>query len=219
VNDRAKELLIRGTLQLGVALGPAEVGRLASFATELKKWNRKMNLTAIHDDEEIVVKHFLDSLTLLKAIGRKGSLLDIGSGAGFPAIPVQIICHDLRVTSVDAVEKKILFQRHAARLLHLGNLTPIHARGEELAGCFAGRFDWVASRAFSDLPTFVRIALPLIGERGQIVAMKGKGGRDEAGAARPSLADMGVEVVDVRDFTLPFSGAGRSLVVMGREKG
>ncbi len=216
MNDRAKELLTHGAAELGVPLTPAELGRFYRFAAELKKWSRKINLTAIHDDEEIAVKHFLDSLSLLKVIGRKGELLDIGSGGGFPVIPLKIVCHDLRVTSVDAVEKKVIFQRHAARLLGLHDFFALHARGEELAAHHAGRFDWVVSRAFSDIPTFVRIALPLIKDAGKIVAMKGKGGREEAAAARSSLRDMGVAVTEVSEFRLPVSGDARSLVVMER---
>ncbi len=216
MNDRAKELLTRGAAELGVPLTPAELGRFYRFAAELKKWNRKINLTAIHTDEEIALKHFLDSLSLLKAVGRTGHLLDIGSGGGFPAIPLKIVCHNLHVTSVDAVEKKVIFQRHAARLLGLHDFAALHARGEELPAHYAGRFDWVVSRAFSDIPTFVRIALPLIKDKGKIVAMKGKGGREEAAVGRAALNKMGVVVAEVHEFCLPVSGDVRALVVMER---
>jgi 16S rRNA (guanine527-N7)-methyltransferase len=216
VNDRAKDILIRGGAELGVEPSPAELGRFYRFAAELKKWSRKINLTAIHADEEIAVKHLLDSLSLLKVVGRKGHLLDVGSGAGFPAIPLKIVCHDLHVTSVDAVEKKVIFQRHAARLLGLHDFTVLHARGEELAAHHAGCFDWVVSRAFSDIPTFVRIALPLIRDNGKIVAMKGRGGREEAHLVSSSLAGLGVKVAEVIEFRLPVSGDARSLIVLAR---
>ncbi|GFE56986.1 16S rRNA (guanine(527)-N(7))-methyltransferase RsmG [Geobacter sp. AOG1] len=216
MNERAKELFSRGLTQLGLQLTSAELGKFYQLATELTKWSRKINLTAIRGDEDIVVKHFLDSLTLLRAIGSKGSLLDIGSGGGFPALPVKIACHDLHVVSVDAVEKKIIFQRHAARLLGLHHFDALHVRGEELAVNYAGHFDWVVSRAFSDIPTFVRMALPLIKGSGKIVAMKGRGGKDEARAAEHPLIDMGARVVEVMEFTLPVSGDARSLVIIER---
>ncbi|KAF0218393.1 MAG: hypothetical protein FD174_3010 [Geobacteraceae bacterium] len=216
MNDAAKELFLRGSMQLGVQLTTAELGRFYTFAAELKKWSRKINLTAIKDDADIAVKHFLDSLTLLKVVKGRGRLLDIGSGGGFPAIPVKIALHELDVVSVDAVEKKIIFQRHAARLLHLHGFEAVHARGEELAARYAGHFNWVVSRAFSDIPTFVKIALPLIKENGKIVAMKGRGGRDEARAAEKHLADLGLAVAEVIEFQLPISGDARSLVVMQR---
>lgn len=217
MNERAKEHLVQGARELGVELTTAELGKFYHFAAELKKWARKINLTAITADEEIAVKHFLDSLTLLKIVTGHGRLLDIGSGAGFPAIPVKIARHELKVVSVDAVEKKVIFQRHAARLLRLHDFEAVHARGEELAGHFAGAFHWVVSRAFSDIPTFVRIVLPLIKDNGTIIAMKGRGGGEEAKLVSSSLAGLGVRVTEVLEFRLPISGDARSLVVMERE--
>src|ERR1019366_9310270 len=105
-------------------------------------------------------------LTLLQLVGQRGTLLDIGAGPGFPAIPLKIVRHDLKVTAVDAVEKKVIFQRHAGRVLGLHAFEALNDWGEELAARYAGSFDWVVSRAFADIPTFVRIALPLIREDG-----------------------------------------------------
>jgi 16S rRNA (guanine527-N7)-methyltransferase len=216
VNERAKGQLVAGAAELGLGLTTSELGKLYAFAEELKKWSRKINLTAIKNDEEIAVKHFLDSVTLLKAVGPKGQLLDVGSGGGFPAIPLAIIRHDLRVVSVDAVEKKVIFQRHVSRHLGLHNFEAIHVRAEELVARHAGYFDWAVSRAFSDIPTFVRIALPLINEHGKIIAMKGKGGREEADSAVSTLQELGVEVSGIMEFRLPVSGDSRSLVIMMR---
>ena len=214
MKERARELFARGAAELGIALSPGELGKFHAYAGELQKWSRKINLTAITGDEEIAVKHFLDSLTLLKVVGHKGRLLDIGSGGGFPAIPLKIVCHDLRIVSVDAVEKKIIFQRHAARLLGLQGFEALHVRGEELARGYAGSFDWVVSRAFSDIPTFVRIALPLLAPGGRIVAMKGRGGSEEAATVASALAELGIRVVEIIEFRLPVSGDARALVVM-----
>jgi 16S rRNA (guanine527-N7)-methyltransferase len=218
VNERAKGLLVTGAAELGVKLSAAELGKLYAFAAELKKWSRKINLTAIRGDEEIAVKHFLDSLVLLRVVGVKGDLLDIGSGGGFPAIPLKIARRELQVVSVDAVEKKVIFQRHAARLLGLHGFEALHVRAEELAAQRGGRFDWVVSRAFADIPTFVRIALPLIREQGKIIAMKGRGGREEAEAAGAALRGMGGEVSEIIEFHLPVSGDARSLIIINRRR-
>jgi len=217
VNERAKGLLVTGAGDLGVKLTPAELGKLFAFATELKKWSKKINLTAIRGDEDIVVKHFLDSLVLLRVVGVKGDLIDIGSGGGFPAIPLKIVRRELQVVSVDAVEKKIIFQRHAARLLGLHGFEALHARAEELAVQRGGCFDWVVSRAFADIPTFVRITLPLINEQGKIIAMKGRVGREEADAAGPALRGMGAEVREIIELHLPVSGDARSLIIINRK--
>lgn len=216
MSERGKELLITGAASLGLNLTTAELGKFYALAAELKKWGRKINLTAIREDEDIAVKHFIDSLTLLRIIGVKGDLLDIGSGGGFPAIPLKIVCHKLHVVSVDAVEKKIIFQRHVARQLGLTRFEALHSRAEELSARHSGCFDWVVSRAFTDVPTFVRIALPLLTEGGRIIAMKGRDGREEVVAAQSALHEMGVEVSEIVELRLHGSGDLRALIVMKR---
>lgn len=212
----AVKILESGASELGIALTPEQIEGFCRFGDELKKWGAKVNLTAIKADEEIVVKHFLDSLTLLPLLRDAERLADIGSGGGFPAIPLKIIRPDLHVTAIDAVEKKLIFQRHAARLLNLSAFEAIHARGEDLAEKYAGSFDLVVSRAFADIPTFVRIALPILATGGVIIAMKGKEGQGEAEDARSALDELGLAVTDIVELRLPVSGDGRTLVVMKR---
>ena len=211
------EALREGASELQIPLQDQHFSQFERYLKDLIAWNKKTNLTAITDDKEIAVKHFLDSLTLVKALGRKGHLLDIGAGAGFPSLPVKIVRPELHVTTVDAVEKKVIFQRHAARTLGLHGFEALHARGEELAVHHAERFDYVVSRAFSDIPTFARMALPLLKGNGRIVAMKGRGGTDEATAARAPLAELGLRIVEVLEFPLPVTGDRRALVVIERQ--
>jgi len=219
MDQEAREILLRGAAQLGVEVNPAQAEKFALFVVELRKWNRKINLTAITTEREIALKHFVDSLSLCRVVDRGGRLLDLGSGGGFPVIPFAILHPESEAVSVDAVEKKIIFQRHVGRLLGLLHFEALHARGEELTGRFAGHFDWVVSRAFSDIPTFVRMALPLLAPGGKIVAMKGQGGRQEAETSKPVLGLLGVEILQLVEFLLPFSGDRRSLIVMGKKSG
>jgi 16S rRNA (guanine527-N7)-methyltransferase len=214
MNQHAKNLLEAGAVELGVPLSAEQLGSLNLLAEEIKKWARKINITAITDDEGIAVKHFVDSLSLLKVVRGPGRLLDIGSGAGFPCLPVKIAQPELEIVSVDAVVKKISFQKQAVRLLNLEHFTATHVRAETLAATYPEYFDWVVSRAFSDIPTFVAMALPLIKSEGRIVAMKGRTAADEVVAAEEALTKMGVKVEYQLDFTLPGSGDARSLVVM-----
>lgn len=216
MNARVKELLASGAADLGISLSQHELGQFQAFAAELIKWSGKINLTAIRDEEGIVVKHFIDSLTVLKVVDPRAHLLDIGSGGGFPAIPVKIVHRQVQLLSVDAVEKKVIFQRHVARLLGLHGFEAIHARAEELPARYAGCFDRIVSRAFTDIPTFVRIALPLLREQGRIIAMKGRGGCEEAGACGPALHEMGAKVREIIELRLPISGDARSLIVVER---
>jgi len=214
MNKEALELLVCCAAEFGLELTTKEIGLFNAFAEELKKWNRKINLTAIKDDREIVIKHFADSLSLLGRLKMPGTLLDIGSGGGFPAIPLKIMLPHLPVVSVDAVEKKVLFQRHAARVLQLQEFSALHLRAEELTKSHASRFDSIVSRAFSDLPFFVSLAMPLLKNSGQIIAMKGREGREEAVAAEKQFDDLGAKVVDCIHLKLPVSGAERFLVVI-----
>src|SRR5689334_9609489 len=136
MTPKAQELFPRGLADLGLVLDRLQLDRFAQLAAELGKWNRKINLTAIAAEEEIVVKHFVDSLTLARVVTDSGSLLDLGSGGGFPALPLKILFPELQVVAVDAVEKKIIFQRQAARQLGLIGFTALHARGETLAATY-----------------------------------------------------------------------------------
>jgi len=214
MKQHAKDLLVSGARELGISLGSEQIARLDLFAEELKKWSRKINITAITDDEGIAVKHFVDSLSLLKAVQGPGRLLDIGSGAGFPCIPVKLVSPDLEVVSVDAVVKKISFQKQAVRLLNLAQFTATHVRAETLAATYPGYFDWVVSRAFSDIPSFVAMALPLLKDDGRIVAMKGRNAGEEVAASEGPLAELGARVDSVLDFQLPGAGDARSLVII-----
>ena len=216
MNQRAKDLLLSGAGELGISLTGAQLASLDVFAEELKRWNRKINLTAITDDEGIAVKHLVDSLSLLKVVRGPGRLLDIGSGGGFPCIPVKIVQPDLHMVSVDAVVKKISFQKQAVRLLKLEGFDAIHVRAETLAADYAESFDWVVSRAFSDLPTFVEMALPVLKRDGRIIAMKGKNAAEEVAAAGEALGKLGVEVERLENFMLPKVGDARTLIVMAR---
>lgn len=212
----AKELLKKGAAELGIGLTDAQLNSLNLFAEELKKWNRKINLTAITDDEGIAVKHLVDSLSLLKVVRAPGRLLDIGSGGGFPCIPVKVVQPDLDIVSVDAVVKKVSFQKQAVRLLNLATFTAMHVRAETLAEQYPESFDWVVSRAFSDIPSFVAMALPVLKQEGRIVAMKGKNAADEIAAAEGELAKLGARVESVLEFPLPCSGDARSLVIIAK---
>ncbi len=216
---RELALLKDGAAELGIELDGTALGRFSLFAAELAKWNRKINLTAITASEDVMIKHFLDSLTILARVDLFGRLLDIGSGGGFPGIPLKIAKPELEVVSVDAVEKKILFQRHVARLLNFNGFTAIHARGESLVGKYPSSFDIIVSRAFTDIVSFVRMVRPLLAAGGRIVAMKGSEGVGEMALCENELSLIGVEVETVHEFGLPLAGDRRSLIIMRNSGG
>ena len=184
------------------------------FLSELLRWNKTHNLTAITDPGEAVEKHLVDSLTLLPYLDQGDSILDIGSGGGFPGIPLQIARPGLQIVSVDAVAKKIAFQRHAARRLKLRGFTPWHGRIEAVPQQpFAvNGFSLVVARAFASLQTLLELALPCLKPGGRIVAMKGADGEKELAAAGAWLALNGLCCYEQVLLELPRSGARRYLL-------
>lgn len=215
---QGREELNRQLAQAGLAVDAGACERLLSFLDELLRWNRRVNLTAISDRSEAIEKHLVDSLTLLPLLSGDERILDLGSGGGFPCIPLQIALPGLRVLSVDAVQKKIAFQRHAARLFGLSGFEALHVRAEELPrrdGCAAG-FAVVVSRAFTALPSFAALALPCLSSGGRIIAMKGAEGERELAEAREDLAGMGLVCTELRQLRLPASGGARTLIVLQR---
>ena len=217
MNQAALEMLKKGGDELGVQLSPEQIEKLTLFARRLKEWNKKINLTAIKSDEDIAIKHFIDSLALAKYIEDDVSLLDIGSGAGFPSIPLKIVKPQLKVTSIDAVGKKIFFQRNIARLLSFGGFKAIHGRVEQLEPEDSEKFDIIVSRAFSSIPAYGRIAGPLLKDKGTIIAMKGKEGKVELEQSEKILGELGLVVRKCEEFCLPFSGDARCLIFMNHK--
>jgi 16S rRNA (guanine527-N7)-methyltransferase len=140
--------------------------------------------------------------------------MDIGSGAGIPAIPLKIVKPETRVISVDAVGKKIMFQRHVARLLGLENFEALHARVETIQSGYAGFFDVISSRAFSRLDVFVALAAPMLKNGGRMIAMKGPDVQSEIDEAKGSLHTLGFEITSVQNYSLPLNKGGRSLITI-----
>jgi len=215
MSETLHDMLLNGAAESGVSLTERHIDGLLLLMLQLRKWNRKFNLTAITREREIIVKHFLDSLTVAPLIPEGSRVLDVGSGGGFPAIPLALVRSDLDVTSVDASEKKIFFQRHAVRLLGIERFTALHARGESLRDEHAGRYNVILSRAFSTLSDFATLAQPLLTPGGVIIAMKGRSGSEDATVAAPLLMECGLVVREVLNLRLPVSGDVRSLVVIG----
>jgi 16S rRNA (guanine527-N7)-methyltransferase len=190
---------------------------LERLADELLRWNRSRNLTAITARMEVLEKHLVDSLTLLPFARQAERLLDIGSGAGFPALPLKIACPKLDVIAVDAVGKKVDFQRHVTRTLKLEGFTALHGRVETLLGQsgFRAGFDLVTARALCGLAELLRLAEPFLAPGGRLVAMKGPEGCQEYSALCEPLQREGWTLA-LHKLCLPVSGAERCLIELRR---
>lgn len=188
---------------MGLQLSSHEIDLFELYAVELKKWNNKINLTAITDDAGIAIKHFIDSISLAPYVSAEEHLLDIGSGAGFPVIPLKIIRPGTAMVSVDAVAKKIHFQRHIIRMLNLHQIEAIHERIETLHKTHRHTFSTITSRAFTRLDRFVTLAAPLLAEGGTLIAMKGELADGEIAASDKVLRSSGFAVTAIHHYTLP----------------
>ncbi len=202
---------------LGISLCAQVCEKELLFLQELLRWNRRMNLTAIRSLEEGVEKHLLDSLTLIPLLKKDESLLDVGSGGGFPGIPLAVALPELQVTSVDSVAKKIQFQRHAVRLLGIQDrVNALHIRIEELAANAEdkNRFDVVVSRAFASLSTIVDSCAPLTKEGGRLLVMKGAEVEEDLSTSRQRITESGLSLSETRSFRLPESRSARTILVL-----
>jgi len=202
--------------KINVTVAEEDLGKLLWFRDELLRWNRKINLTAITDPYEALEKHLVYSLLLLPYLRPDCHLLDMGSGGGFPCIPLKIAQKSLWVWSVDAVAKKIAFQKHVGRKLKLEGFTPFHARLEDLPKQPGlPPFDLIVARAFASLEEIVLLAKPLLAPGGQVIAMKGADGLEEATAAAQVMQEAGFTCKRTIPLQLPQSRAERVLLFIG----
>lgn len=206
-----KELLQKGSDELFISLTDEQLGAFSLFLTELKRWNEKINLTAIIDDRDIVIKHVLDSLSYLKGFTPAPGLrlLDIGSGAGFPALPLKIARPELSIAMVDSVKKKAAFLRHIVRTLKLKDVEVFDVRTEHLPASLCATFDVVTARAFASMGDAVMAGLPFLKPGGVIVLSRGP----EETIPEKVLARAGVTQEAKIALTLPHSDYKRAIWV------
>jgi 16S rRNA (guanine527-N7)-methyltransferase len=198
------ERLIRDAAQLGVALTHADASRLLKLLDELQRWNRTYNLTAIRDPQDMVTRHLLDSLAV-QADLRGETIADVGTGAGFPGLPLAVIHPQRRFTLIDSNGKKVRFVTHATRALELANVEPLQARVESVRG----PFDTVIARAFAALPELVTQVAPLCDSSTRVLAMKGQWPQDELDAL-----PAGWEVVASRRIEVPGLDEARCVIAL-----
>jgi 16S rRNA (guanine527-N7)-methyltransferase len=210
-----QSFIIEGARKLGIEFDEDVSASFSIHAFELIRWNLKINLTSITHPRDIAIKHFLDSLAPVQFIPDEGRLLDIGSGGGFPGIPLKILKPSLSVLLIDGVRKKVNFLKHVLRTLRLENTEALQIRAENLLQEpeFANSFDVIISRALSDLTPFVKKALPLLAKQGTIIAMKGRVDPKELDAVRANTPG-GRYSLNVENYRLPAINALRSIVII-----
>ena len=209
-------LFLSACTELGIDISAGQLSKFEQFAALLCEWNQKMNLTAIHSPEGIALLHFADSLTLLAAVDipKRIRMLDVGTGAGFPAVPVAIMREDIHLVMLDSLKKRLGFLSEVCKQLNLKADT-LHARAEEAArqALLRDSFALVTARAVAPLNILCEYCLPFVKKDGIFAAMKGPSGDEELESANNALRELRAEVSEVRDFTLP-DGSKRKIIII-----
>ena len=195
-------------LELGVVINEKQAQQLILYITELIRWNKKFNLTAIEDPRDAILKHIVDSLSIVPHIPDGSRVIDVGTGAGLPGLVVALMCPHVSITLLDSQQKKIHFVQHAATTLQLKNINVVHARVELYQDSVG--FDIITSRAFASIDTFCKTTQHLVAKEGLWLAMKGAFTEQEE-----SLLPGERKVVNIQRLQLPGSGDQRSLVFIG----
>lgn len=213
-----RELFLNGLKKLNIEITDIQTEQFEKYSDLLKEWNEKINLTAITDDDGISIKHFLDCILLLKYIDipENASVADIGTGAGFPGLPVKIMRSDVSLCLVDSLNKRINFLNEVKTQLGLDDVQCIHSRAEELARKreYREKFDFVLSRAVANMTVLCEYCLPFLRVGGIFVALKSSEIKEETEEALSMIGNLGGKVKEIISAPLPESDITRSLVVI-----
>ncbi len=213
-----REILISGLSALGIEPEEEQLRRFADYSALLKEWNQKMNLTAVCDDDGISVKHFLDSVLPLASVElpQNATVLDLGTGAGFPGLPVKILRPDLQLTLMDALQKRIRFLQEVCDKLEFADVALVHGRAEECGkqAAYREQFDCVLSRAVANMTVLCEYCLPFVKTGGFFLALKSENAEEEIAAAKPMIGSLGGAVEEVYTVPLPESDILRKLVLV-----
>ena len=200
------EILSKWCAENGISISQTQTDAFENYAALLIEWNKKMNLTAITEESDIAVKHFIDSISLLKAveIPENSSVIDIGTGAGFPGIPLKIMRPDIELTLLDSLNKRLIFLEEVCRKLNI-KAALIHGRAEEFSHDkkYRENFDFAVSRAVANLPALCEYCIPYVKTGGSFAAMKGPDGNAELEAAAKAVKTLGCTVAGAETLTLP----------------
>ena len=209
---------MRDTLNKGLpalGLGTEAVPALEAFSALLLERNQVMNLTAITEPKDVAALHLLDSLALVGLAGlERQNVVDVGTGAGFPGVPLAIALPELRVTLLDSLGKRVNFLQESCGILGLSNVRCIHGRAEEFALKHREGFDVAVSRAVAALPVLCELCLPLVKVGGQFLAMKSSHTEEEIGQAKAGISLLGGRIIAVKDYVIPTTDVVHRLVIV-----
>ena len=218
--DDFKEKMIINVDKLGITLSEIQLKQFYNYMNLLIEWNKKINLTAITEPNEIILKHFVDSLTISKYISDGTRVVDVGTGAGFPGIPLKIYRQDIEITLLDSLQKRINFLDEVIRELNLEKIETVHSRVEDFGKDkkYREKFDISTSRAVANLATLSEYLLPLVKIGGKVISMKGSLIEEELENSKNAIKILGGGIERVDEFDLPNSDISRNIILIDKIK-
>lgn len=206
--------------EFNIEINEEQIKSFEKYMNLLLEWNEKINLTAITQPEEVKLKHFVDSLTVLKYINDDDKVIDIGTGAGFPGIPLKIMNENTKITLLDSLNKRINFLNIIIETLNLRNIQAIHGRAEEIARnkLYREKYDVAVSRAVANLSTLTEYMLPFVKVGGKCICMKGANVNEELERAQNAIKELGGEIERVDNFYLSDNDNERNIIVIKKIK-
>lgn len=212
------ELLKNGFSAMKLSVSDAQIAQLEDFTARMLETNKVMNLTRITDPKEIAEKHLLDCASLLQAADfSKKSVVDVGCGAGFPGMPLHILCPSCQLTLLDSLGKRIRFLQGCIDAMNLSDIEAVHARAEEFAAKHREQYDFAVSRAVAQLNVLAELSLPLVKQGGAFIAMKSKDTDEELERAKKAIRLLGGEIEKIIDYTIPHTEITHRLVVIRKK--
>ncbi len=215
------ERLKKYAQNINVQLDSTAINRFEKYMNIVLEWNTKINLTSITDKDEFIVKHFCDSISVIANVDipQNSKIIDIGTGAGFPAIPILIARPDLKITMLDSLNKRLIFIKEQVLPVLDLNASVVHARAEEFShkSEYRENFDFAVSRAVANLSALSEYCIPFVKVGGKFISMKGFDSEDEISVAQNAIEILGGKIVDVKKFVLP-DNSGRSIVITDKIK-
>lgn len=214
-----KDIVKSGFEEFKIEYNSKILEKIIKHKDMILEWNKKINLTAIRSDEDMAVKHYIDSLSINKYVSEKRSFIDVGTGAGFPGIPISILNNRLNTVLLDSLKKRVNFLNEVVDKLEIKNVKCIHGRAEEFGVNvdYREKFEVATARALTRLPVLLEYCLPYVKVNGIFIAMKGSD-IEEVGSSNKALKVLGGEIVHIEKLTLPCSKIIRNVIIIQKIK-